>query len=279
MRTVEAFAGLNDAGKFHWQTLFKSGGPSAFGVGRWADFSMGAGTPKYNAYVGSQATATPLIGAGNDGIFTGGGAQEKILYQWGLQSFGALTNASFAACDYVMHYPLIDGDDTDVQVMDNAAVLPRYGMGEGLQIMAVCTTPMAADATCEVSYTNSNGVPGRVTQFRLLSTTVVGCIISSAGVAGGPVPFVPLQSGDRGVLRIDEVRNLTGAGGFFVLVLVKPLSWRSYLEAGAAVEHADYPSFGRVPGLPAGHYINLIGTSALSGSAFPLQAWFEFNWE
>lgn len=95
--------------------IHKTSLPVFSSAGMWADASMGAGTPKYNAYVGTQGESTPMYGAGNFGIYTGGDVSEnKHLAEIMLQStLATLAPADFLLCDYLLNYPLIDMDSTD----------------------------------------------------------------------------------------------------------------------------------------------------------------------
>lgn len=286
-RTIRAYADAMDATGATWTSwVWKTGGPASFGAGRWGDLSMGAGTPKYNAYVGTQAAATPLIGVGNDGIFTGpapSAGQTKHLHQIFIQSSSTtLAPARFTLCDYLMHYPLIDGDDTAQQDLDNTQTLPRYTSGEGVQCMIVCTTPMVANASATLNYTNSDGVPGRTVTFQVLSTTVVGCIVSSAdnsGAANSASPFVPLANGDKGIRSIQSITLTTGSAGFFAIVLVKPLAHVQVRESLTVTELDGVTQRGgSVPQIYDGAYLNFIYQPGQSGTAVSLRAGLTYVW-
>jgi len=271
-------ASLDDGGKSWTSWFHKSGGPAAQGAGRWADMSMGAGTPKYNAYVGSQFAATPLTNAGNDGVYLGPGS-DRYLAKVGIHSTAAtIAPATFLLCDYLMHYPLIDGDDTAQQDLDNTAALPRYQSGNGVRCMAVCTTPMTANVTCTVTYTNSDGIAGRSSTFNLLASSVVGCIVTTPSAANAAAPFMPLASGDKGIRSIEAITLAAGAGGFFALVLVRPLAHINLREQNTFTEIEGLRQRGALPSVKDGAYLNFIYTSNGSGSAVPLRGFIEFAW-
>ena len=266
--------GATWTGWFH-----KTGGPASFGTGRWADLSMGAGIPKYNAYIGSQAVATPIYGTGNEGIYLGptpASGQTKHLTRILLQSTSTtLIPAEFVACDYLMAYPLIDGDDTAQQDMDNTLTLPRYATGDGVQCMIVCTTPMVQNSNITITYTNSDGTSGRTSTSSLLFSLTVGCIVSTSstgGAAGSASPFIPLASGDKGIRSIESVTVATGSGGFFALVLVKPLANISLFENVTAHEILMPQQRGwNVPRVYDGAYLNFIYNAAQNGTAVLLR--------
>jgi hypothetical protein len=179
------------------------------------------------------------------------------------------------ACDYLMAYPLIDGDDTAQQDMDNTLALPRYATGDGVQCMIVCTTPMVQNSNITISYTNSDGVAGRTSTSTLLFSLTVGCIVSTSGTggaAGSASPFIPLDSGDKGIRSIQNVTVATGSGGFFALVLVKPLANISLFENVTAHEISLPQQRGwNVPRLYDGAYLNFIYNATQNGTAVLLR--------
>lgn len=126
--------------------------------------------------------------------------------------------------DYLLYYPLIPMED--VQTMDNTIALPRYTDGRGVQIMLVEQFPYVGGGTCRVTYTNSDGVAGRLSPIMKINTqTALGTVATSAPTtAGCPGLFVPLQQGDAGVRSIESIEFFTADAGNLVAVLVKPLA-------------------------------------------------------
>ena len=286
-RNVRAVAAsLEDDGRNWMGFIYKSSGPTGFGAGRWGDMSMGAGTPKYNAYVGSQATATALTGAGNDGIYLGpvpsdGGS--KRLHQASLvSSVATLAPSSWILQDYLMFYPLIDGDSTDQQDMINTTTLPRYADGEGVKMMIVCTTPASADAAVTISYTNSDGVVGRTVTAFVSFTTVTGCIMSTGGNSSSTnarSPYLPLADGDRGFRSVEAVTLAGAVGGFFALVLVRPITTMVLPENLVACETIELMQKARLPEIEPGAFLNFIYCpGGAASNAFPLQGMSQTVW-
>ena len=264
-----------------WTSWFhKTSGPTGFGAGRWADMSMGAGIPKYNAYVGSQTTATVLTNSGNDGIYLGPFETGTTKWLHSVQlvsSVATLAPSTWMLCDYLMFYPLVDGDNTDQQDMDNTATLPRYSGGN---VMLVCTTPTSADATVTMGYTNSEGVSGKTTTFTLSSSAQTGCILCAHNAtAGSRSPFVPLANGDNGVKSIEYITLTTGAGGFFAAVIVKPITQIILRENNVTTEMSSLLHRGALPEIKAGAYLNWIySPQGAAQNAFPLRGHLQYVW-
>jgi hypothetical protein len=253
-------------------------------AGGWQDGSVGAGLPKYNAYVGQPLTATPLIGSGNNGIYLGEDApsgMDKYINVIQILSSSSLAYPSYwVLMDYLMFYPSVDGDDTDIQDMDNTQTLPRYISGEGVQCMIVCTTPMVQDAIITVTYTNSSGVSGRVSTSNLVFSATAGVICSSgdsSAGAGRRSAFIPYANGDVGMDSIQSVQLSTPLGGFFALVLVKPITQWQLLENTTATEIIYAIHRGAAfPKIKNGAYLNMIYNQTLAGSAAPISGFIEY---
>lgn len=283
IRNISRFArAIAEDGAYQHAWFHKTSGPTP-AAGNWIDLSMGAGIPKYNAYVGGQNVATPLIGSGNDGVFIGANPSSGQKRYINTIMTQATSNSFAPGCvlmmDYLLHYPLTDGDSTDQQDMDNTLTLPRYVTGDDVQCMAVCTTPMTANAICTVSYTNQNGVSNRVSTFNIVATANVGTIVSapdSSASANRRSAFIPLANGDTGIRSIESATMSTGSGGFFALVLVKPLTQIQMLEVGVPVEINLISQRGGNPvAVENGAYINMIALVNNTGAIAPFRGMIE----
>lgn len=275
---------IDDDGQSWLSWVTKTTGPTST-AGRWMDLSMGAGIPKFNAYGGAPLTATPFVGAGNDGIYCGPtppAGQTKHLTNFFIQSTSTtLVPAYFLLCDYLLQYPFIDGDESAEQVMDNTEVLPR-GDGKGVECMVVCTAPMAATANVTVKYTNQDGVSNRTSNFSLIAASAVG-VLANAGnnllSAGAASPFIPMQGSDYGIRSIDSVTFNAATGGFMSFVLMKRVAQIQLRELGVACEMDQFTQRGGVlPKIENGAYLNMIYNTAVAGTAVPLRAALEFTW-
>ena len=120
------------------------------------DFSMASGNPSPNFYSGTELTATTLDG--NRGIYHGANTSlTKVLtdLQVITTSAGAVP-ITLQLCDYLLFYPQVDMDSTDVQPTDNTVTLPRYEDGKGVQMFVVAQYPYVGGVNFSVSYTNSD---------------------------------------------------------------------------------------------------------------------------
>lgn len=287
IKNTKRFVEALDNGETWISYFYKSGSSTSTVTNVIYDLSMASGLPKYNAYVGAQAAATPLIGQANEGIYLGPNPPEgKLRYISRVmldRSVAATNNTRFTLLDYLMFYPLIDGDDTEIQVLDNTNTLPRYTDGNGVMIMPVCTTPMTGVATLTITYTNSNGVSGRVSSCRIFgSNTVTGVCITTglgANVATALTPFFPLQGGDVGVRSIQQVQLDAPAGGFFCLSLVKPLLEITSPDLQSASELTlPFQRGGNAPKLYNGAYLNFIANPIATSTPMPFFGSIETSW-
>jgi hypothetical protein len=164
-------------------------------------------------------------------------------------------------CDYLLYYPFVDMSVTDAQPMIVGETLSRYTDGAGVQIMAVEVASQVGGVSFFVTYTNSAGVAGRVTQTVTCNTQIsIGTIITTAQATAGCIgPFLPLQSGDSGVRSIESITFLSGDVGLITLVLVKPLlTLGIYDITGPAEKETITQTPGSLPQIMDDAYLNLI---------------------
>lgn len=281
-----AKAGVGQDDGRNWVSwIHKTSSPVLGAAGNWADLSVGAGIPRYNAYVGVQGEFTPLEGAGNFGLYTGptpSAGQDKLIQDASLSSVTAnVAPAWFVLCDYLGHYPLVDMDSTDQQDLDNTASLTRYATGEGVRLMAVCTVPQTATATATVVYTNSDGTPGRTVQFHVTTANIgtINCADDVAAGVGQRTPFVRLADGDKGVRSVQSITLNNSAGGFVSLVLVKPLLSQVMRETSTVTEKTPFiHDGGNAPKVLPGACLNHIFTSGASAGSSVIRGHVAFVW-
>lgn len=206
----------------------------------WADTSMFQGIPSPNYYASSPLQAKALSRA-NGGIYHGASISPQKKY---LKKITTLCNSSstlsFILADYLMYYPFCDDSVDTPQVMDNTQTLPRYTSGEGVKIIAVSVASRIGNKSFTVTYTNSEGVSGRVTPpvFQSAQALSNGAIISMPVTAStnGLTPFIQLQAGDTGVRSIESVQMTNVDVGLFTLALVKPLATHAHFESTSPSE-------------------------------------------
>lgn len=210
-------------------------------VGVWYDLSMVSGMPLPQYYASEALVAKALSYSGTKGLYHGGNVSplKKVCRVYSLQaSTSAGIPMAMILQDYLLYYPFIDESVTDEQFLDNTVTLPRYTDGKGVQIMAISLGSRTGGATFTVSYTNQDGVSGRVTEAARMNTnsingSVVTSSLNSNFVQG---PYLCLQGKDTGVRSIESVTCLAADSGLFALVLVKPLATTQIREQTAPVE-------------------------------------------
>lgn len=253
-------------GKFHYAYPFKALLPTPIAAGRYIDMSQSTGTPKFNAYVGDALTGTQLVGSGNNGIYPGNfiSGSTKHLARLQAQMFAAVP-AYLMLLDYLMFYPLIDGDSIDEQTMDNTSTIPRYTHG---QVMLVCSVGGTQNGAGTMNYYNQDGVL-KTTDF-FVGTPGQYTISTTAALNGSTdfCPFIPLASGDIGVSAIDSITFSLAPGGFFTATIVKPLATLPILEVGYAAEKQFPFQQGQAVEIKQGAYLNFIAKcGAVAASA------------
>lgn len=232
------FGAIADAfnnGRYHYQYVHKAATPAVGTAGYFVDLNQTSGTPKYFPFAGNPLEFTPLNGTGNLGVFTGNNhpGYKKYILSW--QNLTSTTQVFSLLCDYLAFYPLIDGDNVDLQLLDNPLSLPRYETGEGVRATLIVTAPLATQVTATMTYTNSKGESGKTVSFKLTVGTNIGNLATgganSTGGANIASPFIPLDSGDTGVRSVESIQLAGASGGFMTLALVKPLLSTMNFEA------------------------------------------------
>ena len=228
---IRTLADLNDAytaGMAHSQRVLKNAGASH--TTQWADPTFASGQPPYDAHVGTPLQFMPCVAQKNDAVYfpTIASGQTRHLHTLTLWSNQATFNGpgSVVIYDLLGYYPLIDGDSTDTQEMDNTLTLPRYADGDGVFAVWVNhVAPAIANGMATVLYTNSDGVQQSVTVnvpnvgVNLVAT---GGVQGSASAVSGALAM-PLASGAKGVRSIDAVTYMTPPSGLHCIYLVKVL--------------------------------------------------------
>lgn len=222
-------------------------------AGIWFDTSMSPGNPSPQYYNGSAYTATVLARSTDGGFQHGANVSPSAKY---LRSITAMTATATALpmplilCDYLLCYPFIDTSVVEEVAMVNTNSITRYTDGKGVQVMAILTNAGLGGQSFFFTYTNSDGVSGRISQtVQMNASTATGTVVTSSvstAIQSGN-PFMGLQDGDTGVRSIESVTMLGGDYGLFALVLVKPLLRTAVNETTAPYEKDALVIGGEVP--------------------------------
>lgn len=264
---VDVGAALEFTGGFHFAQYIRPA-VSATAL-RWQDYSIGAGIPRYNAYIGSPLVFTPFTGAGNSGIYHGEdtiSGEAKRLYQIRMALLTATAPASYILCDYLGFYPLIDYSDSELQEMDNTLAPTRYTSGEGVMMMLVNAVPTTINASVTVNFINSENI-ARSETFTIVTATL-GQIHNNQNSAGadGITPFIQLGSGCKGVKSITSVQSNGLGDGFGHIVLVKPLGTVVCHEQNTPNEVSFVNDKMTLPKIENGAFLNFIGIQTTTGT-------------
>lgn len=255
-------------------------------AGIWFDLSMSPGNPVPNYWIGPSNVFTPLAQSTDGGILHGGNVNQAGMQKF-LRGFMAMTVTATAVplpmmlCDYLGFYPFVDESVTDEQFLDNTAPVPRYPDGAGVQMLPVVVAGHIGGGTYYATYTNDQGVSGRITPQHFMTTQIVnGTILSSGGaVANARAPFMALQAGDTGVRTVDSV-VFEGVGdiGLIALALVKPLARHSIRGIDAVVETDFFMDAAQIPEIRDDAYLNLICLPSGTLAAAPIYGWIKTLW-
>ncbi len=279
-RTLSELSDAYLEGRVH-ACSFRKAFTTSITAGWWHDVSVLAGNPLPNYYA-----ATPLEAAvlnGDRGIFHGPdqAPATKWLTRFGLVSATAAMLGEYKLLDYLLYYPFVDSDVTDVQLLDNTTTLPRYTDGAGVQVMAVVVgTTSVINGTFTFNYINQDGVAktspvqgtaGAVANFGNLYCSAPASNINTLG------PFLKLASGDTGVRSITSVTYIVPTGGLITLVLVKPLMDTLTVELNVPYETSVCLNKPITPILD-GAYLNLIVRPTAAVTTATIAGYAEFVW-
>lgn len=279
-------ADAQDAGQYLYAS-FRKQPTQTTSVGVWFDLSMSPGNPAPNYYIGSPGVFVPLKQSTDGGLRHGGNVapSRKFLRKLSVQTAtAAMLPATFKLLDYIGFYGFIDESVLEEQLLDNTTPLPRHADGAGVQLMPVVVAGHTGGQPFTVSYTNQDGVAGRVTSSVTMGTTqfVNGTILHSQQSGAAYVnngPFLPLQAGDTGVRSVQSV-TIGGIGdvGLFALVLVKPLAGFGVFEITAASETDFLLDTATMPVIEDDAYLNFIAMPAGTMANAPIIGVIETTW-
>lgn len=249
-------------------------------AGRWADLSMASGNPLPNYYASTPLQAAVLDGA--RGIFHGYNKTPSALRLLSiqLQTPTAAFVGRYTLLDYLLYYPFVDGDNTDLQEMDNTTTLPRYTDGAGVMAMYVCLAPTTGGGSFTFSYVNQDGVTKTSpTHFYTTTASNIASILTSQPATNAGIgPFLRLADGDTGIRSIVSVTNLVPNGGLGSIVLVRPLVDLAVREINTPIENTFGDARQTSQEIKDGAYLGLIVNCAGSIAAGTLTGFCQFVW-
>lgn len=233
-------------------------------AGLWFDLSMSPGRPVPKYWFDAPPAIAKQISYSQDGGLEHGGGvspSEKYLRSTtGIATAATALPLTMILCDYLLYYPSIDDSVLEEQVMDNTVTLPRYTDGEGVQAIAVSVAGRTGGSSFYFTYTNQDGVSGRVSQTVFQNSAAALGTLQNNGVNNNAsaMPFIGLQAGDTGIRSIDSVFMLSADVGLMTLILVKPLGTSVIREITAPVEKDYFMESGTIPRIYDDAYLSFL---------------------
>jgi hypothetical protein len=257
--------------------------PQATQAGTWCDLSMATGNPSPNYYA-----SAPLVSAvleAKDGIFHGSNTapDAKNLASLLVQSSSSTgVPVTLILCDYLLYYPFIDMDSTDQQDLTNTTPLPRYESGAGVRAFLVAQGNYVGGADFFITYTNQDGVTGRVSPTINSNTaTFTATLVSSSDTSSIDKrigPFIPLQSGDSGIRSVQSITFLSSNGGIAALVLAKTLGQHIIREQASPNEKNFIKDIMSAPRVRDGAFLNFLALPSGSLQSVAITGLADFVW-
>lgn len=219
-----------DEGRVHTQFFRKNNNGVPNVQNQWAWGGLGVGNPASDQLIGTALAFTPrTVTNQSGGIWPGivppsGQTKHVVFAELRLST----TNATFlyenvAFFDMLGYYPLIDGNESATQTMDNTQTLPRYTDGVGVRAMLVShISASTANGTGTINFIDADGA-SRSTTLRSFNNTNPGTIQSSRGGTATEAAWMQFDN-TKGVRSITSVAwDTIQPGGYHAIVLVRPL--------------------------------------------------------
>lgn len=233
--------------------------------GTWFDASMSTGNPVPQYYAATPLTSVALARSTDGGIDHGGAVFPLTKHVRKVTTIVTTATAGtpmmLVFLDYLLFYSFIDEGTLDEQFLTNLTTLPRHVDGDGVRIMAVSLAARTGGQNFTCSYTNQDGVSGRMTKTATQTTASPnGTIVTSSSpvAQSSSAPFLALQEGDTGVRSIQSVTMAGTDTGLFALVLVKPICETVLLNTNAPVERDFLTDFSKLPVVADDAYLNFV---------------------
>lgn len=240
------------------------------GGGGYFDMSMSSGNPRAKYWFDAPPNVAKQVSQSEDGgLYHGANVAPytKYIRQFSAQAIGASTvPCTTILCDYLLYYPSIDESNVGDTSLTNSVTLPRYTDGDGVMILPIVTAAGVGGAQLYFTYTNSDGVSGRISRTITTGALNSGVVLGAGLVNNVTQPFVGLQDGDTGVRSVETVTMLSGDGGLFSLLLVKPLLNSGIKELAAPHEKDLLIQDSSLPIVQDDAFLGLV---SMFGTGFP----------
>lgn len=292
IRSVSDVLAAYDEGRTHVQRFYK-GSLVNLADTQWQDWAFASGQPAFDARVGVSGQFNPFVATGNEAVWFPDVAPGQARHLTEVVLKPTASNSNMTSVDAVVYdllgvYPLIDGDNTDVQVLTNAQLLPRYSDGAGVfPVLVNHVSPVVVNAPGAYTYLDHNGVE-RTSSFGV-NLTGPGRVCSSGystAVIGGALSL-PLGGGARGVRAVTSIQFTSPPSGLFSLYLYKPLLTLTNVGDGglttargpATLKSAFENNAWHAPRIYDGAHLGMFLRSAAGGRAIAsVFGHFEFIW-
>lgn len=226
-RNIKEYVEADDAGQTWFTSFRKAVSSTATITSGYIDYTYFAGTPSANFYASNPLESAVVEDVRGIRIPSVAPATQHLKNLTMMTSAASATSTTnqrqdMMLCDYLLYYPFVDTDAVgELQEMINTVEIPRYEAG---QVMAVAQSASSTIGQFTMTYTNQDGVSGRVCTNTFTQIVAGGGQLVSSGLSGsGFNPFIGLQSGDSAVKSIESVTFTAAGGGLMALVIVKPL--------------------------------------------------------
>ena len=216
--------GTGKRDRLNFQKISSNGAASA--AGRWHEMLTWTGVPGPVTFSGTAGVATQLNAStsGALGPLPNVSTDTRYLTKGYAQSPTAtVVPSTLLLCDFLLYYPacVVTGTAT---TLNNAATLPRYTDGAGVEALIVVQSALgAASPALTLTYTDQSGNTGNLSPAALTSPGNSAPISTAfQHTAGGP--FMAKIAGDTGVRKIDSYTLASGTTGTVAFLLVKVLA-------------------------------------------------------
>ena len=254
-------------------------------IGIWQDLAMSVGQPNPIYYASTPMVAAQMKFSTLQGsIFHGPNVSpmKKYLKRVALTANSASYSGHlFTLLDYLAYVPFIDESIyNEEQIIDFSAGLPRYTDGKGVKMMLVSAAQGGGGNGIYITYTNQDGVSGRVTFCTMNQGSINGaCLVGTGGSASNNSAslFVPLLGADTGVRSVQSIRFDGPDVGLMTLVLVKPIASMFFNDNKSVMEKDFILHNGLImPQIEDDAFLNMVISSRGTHAGIQLTGEFEF---